>query len=472
MFVTTQPQSRITRFVKSTISFITRNALLIVAVAAAIALICILDCCNPADVLAATIIPGVAGGRHVAGQPLTIPLTEEASPSLLRNEIDDRIVKIRPMATPIDQISRRAGARLCGSMIVDYYAVDTKPVEAKLTDDFTCEDTKAVNGFIPALLYTDNDIIFEPSETIMVPGVAVNNPDAPLSSTLILYVVSRNSSGGIEVLSVNNVNSQGIHIVPDLDEGARLVRMGRAAAELDVQTAQFESLPTKSRNYCQIFKAQVEQSTYMKIANKEVGWTFSDQEEAAIIDMRLGMEKNFIFGHRGRIYDSVKQNEVLLTGGIWHQAGRQFGYTLGSLDSNKLIEMTRAAFTGNGGSSKKILIGGSGLIEQLNKLDHTKVIGAGETSTFWGLDFTEIVSKFGKLYVIHSEIFDSCGHENDGMIIDPEYITKYSHVPFRTERLNLRSSGVRNTDAIVITEASCLVLRYPDAHLRVVGTKA
>ena len=35
---------------------------------------------------------------------------------------------------------------------------------------------------------------------------------------------------------------------------------------------------------CQIFKAQVEQSTFMKIANKEVGWTFSDQEEAAIID--------------------------------------------------------------------------------------------------------------------------------------------------------------------------------------------
>ncbi len=86
----------------------------------------------------------------------------------------------------------------------------------------------------------------------------------------------------------------------------------------------------------------------------------------------------------------------------------------------------------------------------------------------WGVDFDLIVSKFGTLYVVRSEVFDLCGMDNHGMVIDPEYITKYSHVPFRTERLNLRSAGVRNTDAIVITEASCLVLRYPGSHLRII----
>jgi alpha-tubulin suppressor-like RCC1 family protein len=185
--------------------------------------------------------------------------------------------------------------------------------------------------------------------------------------------------------------------------------------------------------------------------------------------MRLGMEKNFLFGVKNRIYDPDKGNEVMLTGGIWQQAGRQFNYTVGSMSENTLIELTRKAFTGNGGSSKKLLIGGTMLIEQLNKLDHVKVVGATETMTRWGLDFTEIITKFGKLYVLASEVFDQCGHANDGMILDPEYMTKYCHVAFRTERLDLRKSGIRNTDAIVITEASCLVLRYPDAHLRVVG---
>ena len=46
-------------------------------------------------------------------------------------------------------------------------------------------------------------------------------------------------------------------------------------------------------------------------------------------------------------------------------------------------------------------------------------------------------------------------------------MTKYVHVPFRAEQLDLRSSGQRNTDAVVLTEASCLVLRYPKAHLKV-----
>ena len=41
-------------------------------------------------------------------------------------------------------------------------------------------------------------------------------------------------------------------------------------------------------------------------------------------------------------------------------------------------------------------------------------------------------------------------------------------MPFRTERLNLKAAGVRNTDAIVITEASCLVLRYPQTHMRII----
>ena len=127
-------------------------------------------------------------------------------------------------------------------------------------------------------------------------------------------------------------------------------------------------------------------------------------------------------------------------------------------------------YSANAGSNRKILIGGTGLIEAINKLDYNKVISANDTVTKWGIDFTELRSKFGTLYVLHSEVFDQCGHYYDGFVIDPEYITKYCHVPFRAEKLDLRKSGVRNTDAIVVTEASCLVLRYPQAHMRVTET--
>lgn len=426
-------------------------------------------------ITAMAVVTGTAGGKHIAGEPLTVELAKTESPDLLRNEIDRRIVKIRPMATPIDQLSRWAGAKHAGSMIVDYYSVDTRPTTALTVIAFTgCTDDEGSDRFQKARLSTDNNDLFEASETILVKGVAGYQPDGKTQSSqdLVLYVVEKEASTGM--LNVVTVNGQTIgeyeNCIPTIPSGTTLVRMGRAATELDVQTPQFEALPKKSRNYCQIFKMQIEQSTLQKIANKEVGWTFSDQEEAAIYDMRLGMEKNFLFGVKARVEDTKKRETVMLTGGIWDQAGSEFTYEKGALNQNAVISMMRKAFTGNAGNKRKILIGGSGLIEQLNQLESTKVVMAGENIVKWGIDFSEMRSKFGKLYVLLSEVFDECGMEDNGMIIDPEYLQKYSHIPFTTESLNLKQAGVRNTDAIVLTEASCMTLRYPKAHMRIVCT--
>ncbi|MDE5572995.1 MAG: DUF5309 domain-containing protein, partial [Muribaculaceae bacterium] len=225
----------------------------------------------------------------------------------------------------------------------------------------------------------------------------------------------------------------------------------------------------KSPNFCQIFKAQVEQSTFVKLANKETGWTFSDQEESAVIDMRLGMEKSFLFGTKLRFEDPVKHEEVLLTGGIWNQVSRRWTYRRGDkFIATDIVAMMKDAFTLNAGSSRKILIGGSGFIQKLHTLSEDNYFMSPDRMiTRWGIDFTELRTKFGTLYVVLSEVFDLCGHGDDAFILDPEYITKYTHIPFQAETLNLRNSGQRNTDAIVLTEASCLVLRYPDAHMRI-----
>ena len=297
-----------------------------------------------------------------------------------------------------------------------------------------------------------------------MPGVNSSSGDP-----LVLYVTSNEGADGVKVVAINNLSGQA-HVVPQLSAGTELVRMGRAAGELDVMTAQFESLPTKADNYCQIFKAQVEQSTLMRIANKEVGWTFSDQEEAAIIDMRMGMEKNFLFGHKARFTDPEKHEEIMLTGGIWNQTDNEYMYEPDNgVDEEWMVKLCRQAFAHNAGSTKKVLLAGSDLIEKLHLAGAQRMMVNDAVVTKWGLDFSEIHSKFGTLYVMLSEVFDQCGMPGNGMVVDPEYITKYSHVPFKTERLNLRQSGVRNVDAIVITEASCLVLRYPQSHLKIVA---
>lgn len=422
------------------------------------------------------IAPGAAGGRHVSGAPATTENIRTASPDLLRNAIDRRIVKVRPMSTPVDQLTRCAASRHATAMTVEYYSVDTKQTQATLLEASTNNGKDRGDGFVSAILKTSADTIFDVSETVLVPSVAGTASEGGVTVPLMLYVVSRPTDGGVEVVALNGPSrttiDQVLHEVPLLQQGTALVRMGRAATELDVQTAQFSAMPRKASNNCQIFKMQVEESTMAKLAGKEAGWSFSDQEEAAIIDMRLGMEKSFIFGSRGKYFDPVKNENVYFTGGIWGQAPRSAELDLDTLTEGDLIDLCSKAFTGNNGSKRKILIAGTRLMEALSKLQYSKVLSAGETRMKWGIEFKEIVSNFGTLYVLHSEVFDACGHAADGFILDPNYLTKYVHVPFQAEKLDLRASGQRNTDAVVLTEASCLVLRYPQAHIRVIGKAA
>lgn len=412
------------------------------------------------------IVTGTNGGAHLMDGPLTTPAIREGSPDLLLSEIDKRVVKVRPMATPIDQISRMVGARNAKSMVVEYYSVDSKAVSSR-SKSMTAGTDGDMAGLAIYLLKTDNDNLFSATETILVPSVYGKDANGKSTGSVQLYVMDK-TDNGLKVVILNAAGNE-TSVVEGINLGKRLVRMGRAAAELDVQTPQYEALPKKSTNFCQIFKAQIEQSTFAKLSAKEVGWSFNDQEEVAIMDMRMGMEKNFLFGTKARITDPRKMDEVLFTQGIWMQAGSEESIDYENFTMADLVRIMRTAFTGDAaGSNKKVLVAGSALIEAINNLEYTRVVGASQSTTRWGIDFQEIRSKFGTLYVVHAEIFDQCGMESSGMIIDPEYMTKYVHVPFKVEHLDLKKSGVRNVDALVVTEASCLVLRHPKAHVRIV----
>lgn len=434
-------------------------------------------CTEMGDVILASVIPGITTGKIVGGEPLTTTLVNENSPSLLQSEIDNRITKIRPMSTPIDQISRYKGARKSGSMVVDYYSVDMRPTVTKIRNSYIEPSADAVDeSHTRASIATYNNDMFEVSDTFMVEGVNGYESDGVTLSkaNLILYVLGKNSSNGtILVAAVNGKTIGNVkNCVPGIYAQANLVRMGRAATELDVQTAQFEVLPIKEQNYCQIFKMQIEQSTFMRIANKEVEWDFSDQEEAAIYDMRLGMEKTFLFGVKQKIYDMFKKETVTLSGGIWWQAGKQFEYKIDEeWTHSMLVDMMQECFTGNAGNKRKVLIGGSNFIGRLNKMEAYKTLTGDNAVVKWGIDFNELTSKFGKLYVLHSEVFDDCGKSDCGFIFDPEYIQKWSHMPFAAQTLDLKKAGIRNTDAMVLTEASCMTLRYPSAHMRIVPVR-
>lgn len=382
------------------------------------------------------------------GMPLTTDLADEAAPGLVTSAIDAAIVRVRPMATPLDQISRLGHVRPVDSMVVDYYSVDSRPDFAEVTT--ATEGSDAPDGYKCYTLNLNTKGCFEPTDTFTIDG----------STGETGYVAAKSDDGSVTVYVPESITCSG---------GDKLLRMGRAATQLDVQSPQFSALPIKSTNFCQIFKMQIEQSVVMRMSHKEIGWDFSDQQESAVYDMRLGMEKQFLFGRRAKFFDKTKGENVMLTGGIWHQTDKEISVSLDNFSSSDLVDMLREAFADNSGSRRKVLIGGSQLIAAINKIEHTHVITSRDQVTAWGIDFSELQSKFGRLFTVYSDVFDIMGMPGNGMIIDPEYIQKHVFIPFNAETLDLRGSGQRNTEALVLTEASCLTLRYPQAHARIIG---
>lgn len=193
--------------------------------------------------------------NYISGAPATTENISSISPDLLVNSIDSRIVKIRPTATPIDQLSRTAASRRTSSMTVDYYSVDPRPSSYVIPNSIGSQTLDEDEHNAPVAVYTVGDSsIFEPSDTFLTPNI-INSKGEPL----MFYVLKRENKTKIAVVPLNGDKQEfpdGSQrtVLPSMPVNTTFVRMGRAATELDVQTAQFAAIPRKRSNNCQIFK--------------------------------------------------------------------------------------------------------------------------------------------------------------------------------------------------------------------------
>ena len=89
-----------------------------------------------------------------------------------------------------------------------------------------------------------------------------------------------------------------------------------------------------------------------------------------------------------------------------------------------------------------------------------------DTVEVWNLKFKSWDTDVGEVLTIHHELFDANGMSDCGFAMDPEYLTKKTHVSWSRNILDLKQAGVRNTNAVVIQEVVCLYLRYAKAHAR------
>ena len=347
----------------------------------------------------------------------------EGDPDFYLSDVDKRIVKIRPMATPIDQISRYAKASNSNSFEVKYYSVGTREIKC-----LTSAKVSAMATGASTVLQVDDANMFTLDDTIRVVGVpAKTKPNGtPYTSEdslvpdLVLCVCGKDTSNNLPVVfAVNgNMDASGQPIlVPEIPAGTTLVRMGKACGELDVQTGRFNNIPMPETQYCQNFMIQVEQSTFDKIAAKEVNWNFSDIEEDGIYDMRLAMENTFLFGVKNVIKHISKDGmNTWFTGGIWWMAGKDIEVGVWDSENNcavitdeNLVDITKDLFVGTGiGNKRKILMCGSDMLSAFSKIKSEK-FRLKDTVEVWNLKFKSWDTDFGEVLTVHHELFDING---------------------------------------------------------------
>lgn len=440
--------------------------------------------------MSACALLGVADGAVMAADAVALPKggnvdtnamtqvtdMEERSDDLILAELDDRVTKIRPHDVILDTISRTIddqkilgdGERGARSQEVEHYAISV--IDMSTTVKTAITDTAADQ----VKLETYDKDVFASEQTIIVEGVKGYTPQGtedPLRN-LMLYVIGKDSDGHPLVVAINGKPKAGGDgtTIPAIPKGTVLTRAGRGGSETQIQTDPYSGVPTKRYQYLQKFMAQVEVSDLFERAKKEVKWTFTDQEEEAVFDMRRTMNVSFWRGVKWKIVQknahNKKAEDVYFTEGIWTQAGKEYSFESNPVTPESLVELMKHAFTGNNSSKRKTFIVGSDLLEALEKVEYTKTISVGSTVQAHGIEYTQIVSKFGRLLIAHDQTLDDMGWGDKGFILDVDFLRKWSF-GWRVQDFDFRKSGQSDSDGRALIEICGLVLRNPDAHSRV-----
>ena len=416
-----------------------------------------------------------AGDRNEVGTTGTATYTEGkdfADPDWYTKFIDSEITKVQPTSTPLHQLVSYAKKKSGKSLYVKYYSWGYRPYKTTVASGM-----QSFSGDRVVLPVSDAGI-FTVDDTILVlntPGYNSEGTQQTPGVDLELSVCEIEKTSGMPVVyAVNGQDTEnfGNIGVPTLAAGTKLLRMAKAAGELDAQTGKYYSKPKAQINNVQKFMCQVEASHIEKIHQHELSnFTWSDVEEEAIMDMKRTMEFTYMWGVKGEHVHEGKQGTVWFTQGIWNMAGKeiQVGNVVNGKDvitEDDLVDVLKDMFVGtNLGGKQKVLLCGSDFLAALSKIKSDRLVYR-ETVDKYGLKFKSFDSEFGELLAVHAEFMNAAEKSKWAFAMDPDYLRKYTFRPWGRNVIDKNAIGVSETEAAIIREMSCVYLTYAAAHAR------
>jgi len=393
------------------------------------------------------------------------PSTTVVEPGYLDDDLDKKLVLIRPQDTPIDTFTRTIANNVKSeSWEAGGWEIGTRETRDTVKADVASSATT---------ITVDNPDMWKPGDTFIVHSASTGNDLGPKldgNNLPVQCIIKSISSDALTIQRVGTLSAT----IPAISEDDFLCRLSPAVSELEASVEGFAIQPSDRKVFNQTHMTQVEESVIHSLLKKKVAMDFTVYKEQTLWDFKRSMELTNLFGVGG-LAKNAKGELVHLSTGMWWQMNRasevDFSAAMSDQDWNAI---GKDIFEGNNGSDRRILFAGNGLLEQIaNAKSYSKQIEAKNTEMVLGLRVFKIETPFGELLVkpmgsLFEGYFSQCG-----MVIDPNFVKKYIMEPLTTTQLDLNTTGQRRVDnAVRIHETYSIFLENLPCHRRIVPKSA
>lgn len=406
-------------------------------------------------------------GNVDTDEALSLQQAMEHSPEIVKATIDREVIVIKPHLTPLYTIASKHGRVVNGTHpLVEYDEIEQLPLDTKVKTAVNA----GTNSQVP-IEFEDNDMIAI-NETLYFKGIDGYEPSTDNPSGFFVGYVKDKDSNGFPIVVPQNGKGQDNKFPDSIPAGTVVIRGARTASEKQSRTAPLVATPQKRFNYMQKMIIETEETTFFRLASKnaDVKWGKTELTDFAICEHKRTAEADMLIGKRNLLripnkYNQNKAEDTWFQEGIWWQAGRDFELPKNPKRED-LITMMKTIFTGNNSSNAKVMLLGSDIMEAIHKIDYNQVIYPGTPKQAFGLDVTEIIYGQYRLLLVSEPAFDDLLMNDCGLVVDEDYLTKYTH-SWRAIPLDNLKNGESDSRSEVYIDTFCLALKNANAHCRV-----
>ena len=388
------------------------------------------------------------------------PETTYVEPGYLEDDLDKKLVLIRPQDTPIDTFTRS----IANNVKSESWEAGGWEIGTRETRD-TVKTAYVAGTSTANELQVTNPEMWKPGDTFIINAYSSSADQGPAldSSNKPIQCLIKSISG--DKLTVQRVGTLSATL-PDVAKDYILCRLSPAVSELEASVEGFAMQPSERHYYNQIHMTQVEESVIHSLLKKKVAMDFSVYKEQTLWDFKRGMELSNLFGVGG-LSKNAKGEPVHLATGLWWQINQtstvDYSDAMTDQDWNAI---GKSIFEGNNGADRRLLFAGNTLLEQIaNASSYQKQLEAKNTEMVLGLRVFKIETPFGELLVKPMGSLFEGYYSKCGMVIDPNFVKKYVMEPLTTTQLELNKTGQRRVDnAVRIHETYSLFLENLPCH--------